>query len=340
MGVLFCDVSDAEQAYLRERLPGEETAFHAAPLTEPGQIDESAAGADILSVFVKSRVGADVLAALPALRCICTRSTGYDHIDLEAAAARGIVVCNVPAYGENTVAEHTFALILALSRNLHRAYVRTTMGNFSLEGLQGFDLKGKTIGVVGVGHIGLHVVRIARGFGMRVLGHDPYPNATLADLLEFTYTPLEDLLAQSDIVSLHAPLTPETRHMIGRHNFPLFKRGALLINTARGGLVDTQAMLQALDEGILSGAGLDVLEGEEILSEEKQLLGAAEIPAESLRTVLANMILMRRPDMVITPHIGFDSREAVQRILDTTVENIRAFRQGRPRNVVSPRPGR
>ncbi|MDQ2686731.1 MAG: hydroxyacid dehydrogenase [Armatimonadota bacterium] len=333
MSIHFFETTPDEEHYLRHRLPTEALAFHTEPLTQASQVAD-AADADIVSPFVHSTLSAEVIGALPHLKMIATRSTGFDHINVPAAESRGIPVCNVPTYGENTVAEHTFALILALSRNLHKAYVRTTQGDFSLEGLKGFDLKGKTLGVVGTGHIGLHVVRIAKGFAMDVVAFDPAPNANAAELLGFRYTSLDDLLAESDIVTLHAPLTPGAGHLIGAHNIEKFKQGALLINTARGGLVDTEALIGALDSGQLRGAGLDVIEGEAVFSEEKQLLLNPEANQESLKTALRNLSLLRRTDLVITPHIAFDSTEAVERILDTTVANIRAFRDGAPQNVV------
>lgn len=334
MSIYFFETNESEQRYLAEHLPDERIRFSAAPLTTAEQAREIAADTEIVSPFVHSRLGADVIENLPYLKMIATRSTGFDHINVPDAESRAIPVCNVPTYGENTVAEHTFALILALSRNLHKAYVRTLAGNFSLEGLQGFDLKGKTLGVVGVGHIGEYVMRIAKGFGMHLLAYDPVQDMTKADHFDFTYTSLEDLLSRSDIVTLHAPAGTGTRHLIGVHNIGQFKRGALLINTARGELVDTEALLGALDEGILSGAGLDVLEGEEVFSEEKQLLLNPKASEESLKLALRNRSLLQRPDLVITPHIAFDSVEAVKRILDTTIANIKAFRSGNPQNQV------
>ena len=333
MSIYFFETNDAEQAYLTERLPGETLHFREGPLTTAAQAREIS-DAEIVSPFVHSRLSADVIESLPDLKMIATRSTGFDHINAPDAASRGIPVCNVPTYGENTVAEHTFALILALSRNLHKAYVRTVAGNFSLDGLRGFDLKGKTLGVVGVGHVGEYVMRIARGFGMHLLAYDPVQDMTKADHFDFTYTTLEDLLGRSDIVTLHAPAEAGTRHLIGAHNIGQFKRGALLINTARGELVDTEALLCALDAGLLSGAGLDVLEGEAVFSEEKQLLLNPNASEESLKQALRNWSLLQRSDMVITPHIAFDSVEAVERILDTTVANIQAFRKGKPQNRV------
>ncbi len=334
MSIYFFETDDHEQDYLTQHLSGEALCFRPEPLTTAAQARLIADDAEIVSPFVHSRLGADVFDALPRLQMIATRSTGFDHINLPCAESRGIPVCNVPTYGENTVAEHTFALILDLSRNIHKAYLRTASGDFSLKGLQGFDLKGKTLGVVGIGRIGRYVVQIARGFGMNVLAYDPVKDMTEADWFGYTYTTLEDLLARSDVVTLHAPLTSATRHLIGAHNLPLFKRGALLINTARGEMVDTQALLCALDDGILGGAGLDVIEGEEIFSEEQQLLLNPQASAESLKQALRNRSLLQRPDLIITPHIAFDSREAVERLLNTTVVNIQAFRSGTPRNAV------
>ena len=334
MSIYFFETSHFEQQYLRKHLHQETLHFCGQPLVSAEQGREIAADAEIVSTFVHSKLGADVLDSLPALKMIATRSTGFDHINLPCTESRAIPVCSVPVYGENTVAEHTFALMLALSRNLHKAYVRTVAGNFSLDGLQGFDLKGKTLGVVGVGHIGEYVMRIAKGFGMTLLAYDPVVDMTKADHFDFTYTSLSDLLAQSDIVTLHAPASAGTRHLIGAHNFGQFKRGAILINTARGELVDTEALICALDSGILSGAGLDVLEGEEVFSEEKQLLLNPKASEESLKQALRNRSLLQRPDMVITPHIAFDSTEAVERILDTTVANIKAYRAGKTQNQV------
>ena len=334
----FFEVEEWETDYLSQRLAGHDLAFFhdvATPLSV-----KVAENCNVLSPFIHTQVNQDLLDKLPLLELVATRSTGVDHIDLDACTRRGVLVSNVPYYGENTVAEHTFGLILSLSRNIHRAYLRTTRGDFSLEGLRGFDLKGKTIGVAGAGAIGLHVIRIAKGFGMSVLAYDPQPNRLIAEVLGFDYVPLEELLRRSDIVSLHAPAIPQTHHMLNRKTFALMKRGALLINTARGALVDTDALIWALDEGILSGAGLDVLEGEELVKEETQLL--AETAAEDkLRMLLRQHVLLRRENVVITPHIAFNSREALQRILDTTVQNVLGFLEGRPQNVVNPpQPGK
>lgn len=329
----FFEVEGWEEDRIRHALPEHQLTFFRNQLQEQNLAEISDAA--VISIFIRSQVSRQVIDRLPDLRLVATRSTGFDHVDLEACDARGILVSNVPFYGENTVAEHTFGLILSLSRNIHRAYVRTARGDFSLEGLRGFDLKGKTLGVVGAGSIGLHVIRMARGFGMRVLAYDRYQNHMMAEVLGFEYVPLETLLAESDIITLHAPLTPGTHHIINRENLQKTKRGALLINTARGGLVDTDALIWALDQGILSGAGLDVFEGEELIEGEEQLL-ATPAAEEKLRMLLRQHLLLRRDDVVITPHSAFNSKEAMERIVDTTTDNIRAFLSGSPQNIVNP----
>ncbi|MHB9024804.1 MAG: NAD(P)-dependent oxidoreductase [Armatimonadota bacterium] len=329
--IVVAEIQPGEEAYLREHFPGveryEECTLQECPVS-------TYENADILSVFIHSRVTRDRLDRMPNLRLVATRSTGYDHIDLEACNERGIPVSNVPRYGENTVAEHTFALILSLSRKIHKAYQRTVAGDFSLENLEGFDLKGKTIGVVGAGSIGLHVIRIAKGFGMNVIAYDVKPSQLIAEVLGFEYVPLETLLAHADIISLHAPYLPSTHHMINAETIKMIKPGALLINTARGGLVDTEALIDALNQDIIAGAGLDVLEGEEMIEEEEQLLHAPEA-SDQLRAALRRHLLLRRPDVVITPHMAFFSKEARERILDTTIANIRAFEENHPINVVN-----
>ncbi len=336
--VSFFEVSPEERSYLRTlRIPGHTIKLY------PGRADEADApiirASDIVSTFIYSQIDRPFLARAGRLRMVATRSTGFDHIDLAGCRRAGIALANVPFYGENTVAEHTFALILALSRRVHQAHVRTIRGDFSFVGLEGFDLKGKTIGIIGTGHIGIHVARIAKGFGMHVVAFDIAPNPFLAEMIGFEYIPLYDLLGRSDVVTLHAPYTPETHHLINKQTIVKFKHGALLINTARGGLVDTEALAVALDKGILAGAGLDVLEGEELIKEERQIL-SIDFPADRLKTLLQNHILLNRENVVITPHIAFNSREAFRRIVDTTVENIRAFLAGRPQNLVLAPPKR
>ncbi|MCX6020927.1 MAG: hydroxyacid dehydrogenase [Chloroflexi bacterium] len=326
--IAFFETEPWERAYFEQHFAGRSALFSDGPLDAA---TAAVSGAQVASVFIHSPVGAAELDALPSLRCIVTRSTGYDHIDLDECNRRGIVVCNVPSYGENTVAEHTFGLMLALSRKVLEGAERARAGNASLEGLMGFDLRGRTLGVIGAGAIGLHVIRIGRAFGMEVLAYDVRPLPLLAEVLGFRYAPLDEVIADADVVSLHVPSVPATLHLMNRARFALMKPGSLLINTARGAVVDTEALMWALDQGILAGAGLDVIEGEELLGEERQLL---DMPAaeDKLRAVLRQHDLLRRPNVVITPHTALYS---LQRIADITVANIEAFLNGQPQNVVN-----
>jgi D-lactate dehydrogenase len=304
---------------------------------EPCTAETAAAAADaeVVSCFIRSIVDVRALATMPAVRLVATRSTGTDHVDLAACAARGVAVANVPGYGDVTVAEHTFALLLALSRRIHAAALRTAAGDFSTDGLTGFDLEGRTLGVVGAGAIGRHVARIARGFGMIVLAHDVVEDAETARTLGMRYVPLDALVAEADVVSLHVPALPATRHLFDRARLALMRRGAILLNTARGSLVDTEALLGALESGHLAGAGLDVLDGEQYLADELQILGAPDLQAR-LRALVYAHRLLRRPDVVFTPHVAFNSREALARIVSRTVDTIRRFVSGAPVETIRP----
>jgi D-lactate dehydrogenase len=294
--------------------------------------------ASILSTFIQSKVDKKIIDGMPGLKLIATRSTGFDHIDIEYACSKGITVSNVPTYGENTVAEHAFALILSLARHLKKAHAKASEGDFSIKDLMGFDLKGKTIGVVGTGHIGLRVIKMAVGFGMNVLAFDPAQDHFLEEVLGFKYVDFGTLLKESNVITLHAPHNKNTHHLINKDNIGSIKRGAILINTARGGLVDTAALVKALDEGILSGAGLDVLEDEDVILEDKHLLLLKKkelYNPDKLQSTLRACFLLQRENVIFTPHTGFYSKEALQRILDTTVYNLTKFSEGNPVNVVN-----
>ncbi|MHA1946796.1 MAG: hydroxyacid dehydrogenase [Candidatus Hodarchaeales archaeon] len=332
MKIAIFEIKDWEIDYFQAHLKGHSLKFFEDPLTMKNASE--ALDAEVISVFIYSKITEELFSHLPNLKFVATRSTGFDHIDLDACAKRQIFVSNVPYYGENTIAEHSFGLILALSRNIHKSYLRTIRNDFSIEGLKGFDLKGKTLGVVGAGHIGLHVIRVAKAFDMTVLAYDVNRDQHLAEVLGFTYVSLADLLAGSDIISLHVPYNTHTHHLINKNNIRLIKKGAVLINTARGGIVDTEALLEALDQGILSGAGLDVLEGEELLLEDKRMVYDPS-DLETMTNLVKDHILLSKDNVVFTPHIAFYSQEALERIIDTTIENISAFSLGSKVNVVN-----
>ncbi len=291
--------------------------------------------ADIISVFVDSTIDSAVIDKFPNLKFITTRSTGFDHIDLSACKKKGITVSTVPSYGEHTVAEFAFALILALSRKIFAAYSRIKdEGSFSFAGLQGFDLRGKTIGVVGTGHIGRFSIVIAKGFGMNVVACDPSPKEQMAKELGFEYKSFDDLLAVSDVVTIHVPYLPATHHLFNEQKLSLMKKTAILINTSRGQIVDTQALVKALKDGIIGGAGLDVLEEEAVIKDEMEFLKKGSMVGHDLKTIIANHVLIDLPNVIITPHNAFNTTEALRRILDTTVENIKNYLAGTPVNTV------
>lgn len=322
-----------EEEFVRAKLSGEDITFHTESLGALPDLTDP--DADVLCSFIESPIGEAEMSRFPALKLIATRSTGYDHIDLAAAKARGIAVVNVPFYGENTVAEFAFALLLALSRRIIDADERVREGTFSPNGLRGFDLAGKTLGVVGTGHIGAHVIKMAKGFNMNVIGFDAFPNAELSHTLDFEYLSLAELLAQSDIITIHVPYNEHTHHLINKENIGSIKKGAYLINTARGAVVETDAIVEALKNGTLAGAALDVLEEEGDLADATVLLTAPHPRAEELRTLLENHYLIDHPRVIVTPHLAFNTQEAVERILNATILNIRSFAAGTPTNIVA-----
>jgi D-lactate dehydrogenase len=287
-----------------------------------GRLHEKSAalaeGYDVICAFVNDRLNAEVLETLAkgGTKLIALRSAGFNHVDLGVAKRLGLKVVRVPEYSPYSVAEHAMALILTLNRKLHKSYNRVREGNFSLEGLVGFDLHGKTIGVVGTGKIGMVFATIARGFGCRVLAYDLFPNKQL----DVTYVDLQTLYQQSDIISLHVPLSAETRHLINESVLTQMKPGAMLINTSRGGLVDTRALIEALKGKTLGAAGLDVYE------EEAEFF-FQDHSQESLSDDLL-IRLMTFPNVLLTSHQGFLTAEALSNIAQTTLENIGSFERG------------
>ncbi len=331
MKIGFFEIKSWEKKYLRRKLKRHYLEFYKEPLDL--EKTKKIRDFEAISIFIYSKINKQIIRKLPKLKLVATRSTGFDHIDLKECKSRKITVCNVPFYGEHTVAEHTFALILSLSRNIHKSYMRTIRDDFSIDGLEGFDLKGKTLGVVGAGHIGLHLIRMAKGFGMNVLAYDTHQDRFLAEVLGFKYASLKEVLKGSNIITLHLPHNKFTHHLINKDTIKLIKKGAILINTSRGGIVDTEALIEALDKKILSGAGLDVLEGEELIKEEKQLLYDPK-KLQALGNLVKDHILLRKDNVVFTPHIAFYSQEALERILETTTQNIINFLSGKPQNIV------
>ncbi len=300
---------------------------HSHDLTffEPRLTRETAALAGdypVVCAFVNDELNAGVLLTLArgGTQLIALRSAGFNHVDLEAADDLDLTVVRVPAYSPEAVAEHTVGLIMALNRKIHRAYARVREGNFSLDGLLGFNLHEQTVGIVGTGKIGLHVARIMDGFGTRILAYDPYPTDEL-NALGGEYVDLDRLVSEADIITLHCPLTPDTDHLIDSEAVGKMQRGAMLINTSRGGLIDTPAVIQGLKSGKIRSLGLDVYEEEADLFFED--FSGRVIQDDTFARLLTF------PNVIITGHQGFFTRNALQNIAETTLENITAYEDGR-----------
>lgn len=282
-----------------------------------------AEGFPVACTFVNDDLAADVLELLAAggTKMLALRCAGFNNVDLVAAKACGLVVARVPAYSPHAVAEHALALLLTLNRKTHKAFVRVREGNFSLDGLTGFDLFGKTAAVVGTGKIGACTVQILRGFGMRVLAVDvnPNPDAVAAGA---EYVPLETALAAADVVTLHCPLMPDTFHIIDEKSLSKMKRGVVIVNTSRGGLVDARAALVALKTGHLGGLAMDVYEEEAgVFFEDHTACGLRD-------DVLARLLTF--PNVLVTGHQGFLTAEALANIAETTLANVARFARGEP----------
>ena len=299
-----------------------EWAFHEFRLT--AETAATARGATVVCGFVNDRIDRGCLETLAdaGIRHVALRCAGFNNVDLDAARELGIAVTRVPAYSPHAVAEHTVALVLTLNRRIHRAWNRVRELNFSLNGLVGFDLHGKTCGIVGTGRIGRVTAEIFRGFGMRVIAHDPFPMTEWAAGHGIEYLPLADLLTTSDIVSLHLPLTPQTHHLINADSVGHLKPGAMLVNTSRGKLIDTTAVIDALKQGRLGGLAIDVYEEEEGVFFED--LSGQVLQDDQLSRLLTF------PNVLITAHQAFLTREALGEIARVTVENVVRRSRGEP----------
>jgi D-lactate dehydrogenase len=322
--------------------PYDQQSFNAAALPKDWQVSFQdahlradtvglAAGYEVVCAFINDDLSAPVLQQLVAggTRLIALRSAGYNHVDLHAAQRLGLTVVRVPAYSPHAVAEHALALIMTLNRRTHRAFNRTREGDFSLRGLTGFDLHGKAVGIIGAGQIGLTFARIMAGFGCHLLIHDPLPVAQLS-ALGAQQVALDELLQRSDIISLHCPLNAATHHLINAARLQQMKRGVMLINTGRGALIDTPALIGALKSGQLGYLGLDVYEEEADLFFED----CSEQPLQD--DVLARLLSF--PNVLITAHQAFLTHEALAAIATTTRDNITAWHAGKPANQLLPSP--
>src|SRR5581483_5652328 len=319
--IYFSAVTETDKQQLTAGLTGTDHHWEYVP----GHIttDSCNHDAEVISVFISSPATKEMIEAMPKLRLIACRSTGFNNIDLAAAQEHGITVVNVPTYGEATVAEYAFALLLALQRKL-RLILTNASADYTAQELQGNDLEGKTFGAIGTGHIGLRALRIAHGVGMKTLAYDTAPREELESEYRFSYTGLDRLLAEADVVSLHVPYLPATHHLLDASRLDSMKAGAVLINTARGELVDTSALVERLHGGHLGGAALDVIEGETLLRYPEQIaLLGNNAPAEAaMRHSVEISALQKMPNVIVSPHNAYNTVEAVAKINQTTTQNI------------------
>jgi len=330
--ITIYDTSGDDEAFFKQALSDQTVTYIKEPLAESNAV----ANAEIVSVFVSSKVTRECINKLGVCKLLATRSTGFDHIDAASTKEKGIIISTVPTYGEHTVAEYAFGLLLSLTRKLPAAFEAAHEGSRSHCELEGTDLNGKTFGVIGAGKIGRNTASIAKGFGMRVLAYDPFPNQEAAGQIGYEYMELNDLLSQSDVISLHVPYTPENHHLLNTERLALIKKSAILINTARGELVDSKALVECVTNGRIAGVALDVMENEELINplEELALLRAEEVDSRLLEHSVEINVLKSLPNVLITSHNAFNTKEAIQRINQITVDNIHAFLSGKPQNIV------
>ncbi|MBK3332966.1 hydroxyacid dehydrogenase [Persephonella atlantica] len=326
MKVYFFGVEGWEKLHIERKLREKNVSgefFFFKEALDINNVDK-AKDADIISVFIYSKLTPEVIDRIPHLKLIITRSSGYDHIDVEYALKKGIKVAHIPGYGNNTVAEYTFALILSLARKMKPMIENTSRGIFTREGLMGIDIMGKTIGIVGTGRIGSHVARIAYGFGMKILAYDRSKNRELIEKYNVEYVGLEELLSRSDIVTVHLPYNRATHFLINRFNIKLMKLDAMLINTSRGEVVELDAIVEALKEGRLAGGvGLDTIETE--ITVEEELMKKTGLRALKLKKAAEAKYLLSQANVIVSPHVAYYTKDASERILDMTVDNIQKF---------------
>ncbi len=321
----------ADEQLFRRSFPRHEVISVPTPIIDPAH--PAVKRAEIVAIHVASKIGTTQLKYLPKLKHIACRSTGYDMVDLKAASKRGVVVTNVPSYGEHTVAEYAILLAMTVLRRLPDTLAAVQEGSIDALSLVGHDLAGKTIGILGTGRIGRRVIQIARGFAMRVIAYDVYPDHNAALELGFEYRVLNDVLEQSDVLSLHMPATKQNTRIINTQALARMKSSAILINTARGSLVHTAALVRALQAKQLAGAGLDVIEGEQYLDldQELHLISERRTVPEDIKYLET---LRQMPQVILTSHNAYNTVEALQRIRETTRDNIQSVIDGRPTNVV------
>lgn len=333
--ILFFDVADYEVEFLNKACEGK---FEYQLIREslnglfiPTKEQEEA---QIISCFTTSRIPNDILEKFKNLELIALRSVGFNHIDIDYCKKNNIFVENTPNYGNMTVAEFALGLLLDVARKI--TYSANNLKNSIVDAkcTIGTEIFGKTIGIIGLGAIGSEMARLAHGIGLKILGYDLREKEDLKEKYNVQYTDFETLIKNSDFISLHSPLTKENYHLFNKETFKLMKPTAFIINTARGELIDTQALYNALSENRIAGAGLDVLESEDTLTDVEYLVDIGRMSPQALQKTVLNNRLMKSDNVIITPHIAYDTREAINRILNTAIDNINAFVEGKIQNNV------
>ncbi len=333
--VIFFDVQDYEVEFLRSACGGRfEFELIKEPLNDLSDLTGSRKEAEIISCFTTSRVSSEVLEHFGNLKLIALRSVGFNHIDTDFCKSHGIYVENTPNYGNMTVAEFALALLFDVTRKVTNSYNDLQKSVINPHKTIGVEIFGKTIGIVGLGAIGAEMARLAHGIGLKILGYDLKENEKLKAKYNVHYTDFETLVRNSDFISLHSPLTKENYHLFNKETFKLMKPTAFIINTARGELIDTQALYNALSENKIAGAGLDVLESEDTLVDVEYLVDIGRMSPLALQKTVLNNRLMKLDNVIITPHIAYDTEEAINRILNTAISNINAFVEGKIQNNV------
>ena len=333
--ILFFDVRENEKEKLKIFCDaGYNCKQYEFRIDEQTEITEEMKDAEVISCFTFSRVDANTLAKFSNLKLLALRCVGFNHIDLEYCKKHKIAVLNAAGYGNNTVAEFAFGLIFDVMRKISRSYMNLKSEHLDSDIYTGFELRDKNIGIIGTGAIGAEVVRIAHGIGMNVLAYDLYPKEELMKKFQVNYTDLDTLLKESDIISLHTPLTSENFHLINNEKLTLMKPTAILINTARGELVDTKALYEALSQNKIFGAGLDVLEAENLFTQPEKSWDFDYLKDNVIKQTLINARLLKLHNVVVTPHIAYNTQEAQNRILNITMDNVISFFNGQLKNSV------
>ena len=334
--IVYFDVEQDEYSYLKSENEGKYDYFLTdQSLNSMDNIPQEYKNAKIISCFTTSRVGKEVLENFTELKLIALRSVGFNHIDINYCNEHDITVVNSPNYGNKSVAEFAFGLMLDVCRKITLSYLDYKNLKTNAQKYTGRELGGKTVGIVGLGAIGAEFARLAHGFDMNILGFDIKENETLKEQYMVEYTDFDTLLEKADFISLHSPLTESNRHLFNETSFKKMKNSAILINTARGEIVETQALYNALINKEIAGAGLDVLESEETISDTDYLSDISRLNNSTLKETILNSRLQQLDNVIITPHIAYNTAEAIYRILETTMRNINAFEKGIIQNKVN-----